>query len=222
MNKILPITLIALLFIACSGDHDETVQQTVITGTVYDAITNEPFDSLLLEMRTERCFFSDLGYCEEVNKTVFTDENGKYYFSNLQNCDSEMFVRFANSDPRHYENVIYRYTENRGKIIEHSCNDNILLAPGIRTSIDILVQPRISLVLKNEDFKSLELEKISIPEWNVEIDGLNYIYHTVQLELKEYEGTFQVILEYENASDKIIEVDYNYFSDQEIELKVQS
>lgn len=222
MNKKLPIILLAFLLWACSGDHDETVQQTIITGTAYDVITNQPFDSLLLEIRTEKCFFNDFGYCEEVNKTIFTDEQGKYYFTMLQNCDSELFVRFSKNDSRNYENVLFDFIEYNGKSILSSCNDNILLSPGTRQSIDIMVQPRINLVLKKQDFKSLSLSKIRIPEWDVEINGLNYTYHTVPLQLHQYKGTFEVIFEYENAGDKHVEVEYDYFHSQEIELEVQS
>ena len=208
------------VIVSCSSLNDEP-KQMIIRGIATDAITNEPFDSLFIKVVNERCFLSDLGYCEPVEKTVFTEKNGYYYISALQNCETELQIRFMSNDPRKYKNGTFNWTEQNDKIDELSCNDKPLLFADTKYHLNIQVHPKIDLIITKKAFGDLRFKRLYIKDFDIEITQFEYTYRSLSLELKQYQGIIEIEVEYENSSMERLEIPYDYFESQQVDVVIK-
>lgn len=217
--SIFVVTFLSIFLIGCSTLNEEP-QLTTIRGIAIDAISKAPFDSLLVSLTNEQCFFSDLGYCEPVNNSLYTNSQGEFYMTILQNCPSEMQVRIPNGFSKNYEHTHMEYYTLQGANFEWSCNDRPLFSSNASYNLEIQIHPTIQLNIERQDYESLDFKALKIPEFDIEISHFDYYLQSHVLKLLQYTGTLEVVIEFLDGNESIYEVEYDYFQQQIYELKV--
>ena len=155
---------------------------------------------------------------------IETDSLGEFDFNFESECDSEIYLRLSDSLRTIYNRC------SRWEIIdlnENPFNEGISQDFGTHRGrdydFDVRLQPVIYLDIQREQNENLEFDSIAIPDLNVFVDSLSYLYGRYHLDLTEdiFEGSITIEVFYRAGQTEVFEVEYDYLKDCTISQEIQ-
>ncbi|MFC5284415.1 hypothetical protein ACFPJS_13155 [Pedobacter alpinus] len=143
---------------------DQEGPQTIVNGKVYDAITNEGYSNIPLQITRERFGFGGSRY--EDFDTVVTDNKGEYHLNFTPILPGTFTIYFKDYDLRKY-----------GLLEEYNISSRKELEIGKTNTIDFKVKKLINLKINlknssNYNFNTFRLNSASCNCINYQVDSL--------------------------------------------------
>ncbi len=211
-----------LLSVICFYGCTEEDGLVIVSGTVIDAITQEPVDQLQIQTEQERCGFTAFQNCDRVNLKEYSDVEGNFRIAFRVECNHELQVAVPTALKERYPSSKIIMEEFSDRYLYTNCHDNIVLYKGQNYKLRIILQPRILLTMKPINIPSVELESIEIPAFNIKTNGLIDSGISKMLDLESYIGSFDLILKYSDGTTKVRHIKYDYHYNHVIHIDIET
>jgi len=220
MRGLIPLLLLIYIsgFFSCAEDDG----LIIVSGNVYNNITDEPIQNLQIRTELDRCGLSGFQNCEPNNRNEPSDVDGFYRIAFRVDCPHEFLPKLSLELKDQFPYGDFIVEEGSGDYMYTNCHDNILLYKGNNYTLNVYYQPQMLLRLSPINIPSLELEKIEIPDYDIELNGLIDAGISKILNIESYIGSFDVHLTYKNGEIVSRNIKYNYHADHIISLEIEN
>jgi len=210
-------SILSLLIItACSREYSPVT----VSGQIWSAIDEQPLQGLQFSVETNRCELSGLNSCDVVHHEDITDENGEFRIYFTQDCANELHFTIPKELKAKYPKYRLLIEDFGGKYLPLSCQNNLLIYPEKNYKLNVILQPQMTLYLRPVSTNITTVDKILIPEFDIEMNQLIAAGSSKLLDITTMVGAIDIEIYYSDGSIVEKNLKYDYLIDQVITLDI--
>jgi len=230
MKALFVFIVVILIFYSCNStdftfDKDKNLSNThFLKGAITHNITKENLSEIIIGIRDKNCPYSFGSICDQMYLVTSSDENGEFDFQFESYCDALINFSLNDTLKEVYGNS-YRWIfgENNLNNIQiggcYSYTQTLMTERNKDYLFDVKLQPQLFIGFKLVEIENLEFDSIAIPAFEIAQDSFTFLNRFQ--DINSFDGEFEVVTFYKSGTIKNQMVQYDFLSNNSVEVEIE-